>query len=74
MAEVELGSETEAFEKPGFIGPEVTGDKHFYNSYMLANPYSAWRQLVMRNTDEYGTPSAELTQSSILPTKNFQFV
>ena len=46
MAEVELGSETEAFDKPDFIGPEVTGDKHFYNSYMLANPYSAWRQLV----------------------------
>lgn len=46
MAEVELGSEDEAFEKPGFIGPEVTGDRHFYNSYMLANPYSAWRQLV----------------------------
>ena len=46
MAEVELGSETEAFEKPDFLGPEVTGDKHFYNSYMLANPYSAWKQLV----------------------------
>ena len=46
MAEVELGSETEAFEKPDFIGPEVTGDKHFYNIYMLANPYSAWRSLV----------------------------
>lgn len=46
MAEVELGSEDEAFEKPGFIGPEVTGDRHFYNSYMLANPYSVWRQLV----------------------------
>lgn len=46
MAEVELGSETEAFEKPDFLGPEVTGDKHFYNSYMLANPYSAWKRLV----------------------------
>lgn len=46
MAEVELGSETEAFEKPDFIGPEVTGDKHFYNSHMLKNPYSAWKDIV----------------------------
>lgn len=43
MAEVELGSETEAYEKPDFIGMEVTGDKRFYNSYMLANPFSKWR-------------------------------
>ncbi len=46
MAEVELGSETETYEKPDFIGPEVTGDHHFYNSHMLFNPYSAWRQIV----------------------------
>lgn len=46
MAEVELGSETEAYDKPDFIGPEVTGDKHFYNSHMLLNPYSSWKQLV----------------------------
>lgn len=46
MAEVELGSETETFDKPDFLGPEVTGDKHFYNSYMLENPYNKWKQLV----------------------------
>src|SRR3712207_9521083 len=27
LAEVELGSEAEAYEKPDFIGPEVTGDR-----------------------------------------------
>lgn len=43
MAEVELGSEGEAFDKPDFIGPEVTGDKRFYNSHMLANPFAKWR-------------------------------
>lgn len=46
MAEVELGSEAEAYEKPDFLGPEVTGDRHFYNSHMLLNPYSAWKQIV----------------------------
>ena len=43
MAEVELASEDEPFERPDFIGMEVTGDKRFYNSHMLANPFSAWR-------------------------------
>ena len=44
MAEVELATEDEPFERPDFIGMEVTGDKRFYNSHMLANPFSAWRQ------------------------------
>lgn len=43
MAEVELQSEDEPYEKPEFIGMEVTGDRRFYNSHMLANPFSAWR-------------------------------
>lgn len=42
MAEVELSSETEAYEKPDFIGLEVTGDKRFYNSHLLDNPFSKW--------------------------------
>lgn len=46
MAEVELGSETEAYEKPDFIGPEVTGDRHLYNSHMLLNPYFSWKRIV----------------------------
>lgn len=46
MAEVELKSESEPFDKPDFIGPEVTGDRHFYNSHLLLNPYSAWRESV----------------------------
>ena len=43
MAEVELASETEAYEKPDFIGMEVTGDKRFYNSHLLGNSFSKWR-------------------------------
>ena len=43
MAEVELKSENEPYEKPDFIGPEVTGDARFYNKYMLTNPFSAWK-------------------------------
>lgn len=43
MAEVELGSADEQFEKPDFIGMEVTGDRRFYNSCLLVNPFSSWR-------------------------------
>lgn len=42
MAEVELGSEDEAFEKPSFIGQEVTGDRRYYNSHMRSYPYKMW--------------------------------
>ena len=44
MAEVELGSEDEPYEKPDFIGKEVTGDQRYYNSYLRANPFSLWKR------------------------------
>lgn len=43
MAEVELSREDEVFEKPDFIEREVTGDKRFYNSHMLINPFKLWK-------------------------------
>ncbi len=46
MAEVELESEIEAYEKPDFIDREVTGDKRFYNSHLLTNPFCKWRDLL----------------------------
>ena len=42
MAEVELQSEDQPYEKPDFIGPEVTGDHRFYNKQMLRNPFKLW--------------------------------
>ena len=43
LAEVELASEEEAYEKPDFIGQEVTGDRRYYNSYLLKNPFTSWK-------------------------------
>jgi CYTH domain-containing protein len=43
IAEVELGSEDEAFQKPAFIGQEVTGDRRYYNSHLRRNPYRLWK-------------------------------
>ena len=39
IAEVELGSADEPFEKPCFIGQEVTGDRRYYNSYLRLYPF-----------------------------------
>ena len=46
FAEVELKTEDEHFEKPPILGPEVTGNRHFYNSHLLVNPYPQWRETV----------------------------
>ena len=42
MAEVELHNEDEPFQKPSFIGPEVTGDRRYYNAHLRRNPYKLW--------------------------------
>ena len=44
VAEIELGSEDETYEKPDFIGKEVTGDKRYYNSHLRVNPFSLWKR------------------------------
>lgn len=42
VAEVELGSKDEAYDRPPFLGQEVTGDRRYYNSALRRNPYSRW--------------------------------
>jgi len=42
LAEIELTSEEEFFSLPPWIGEEVTGDLHYYNSYLSLHPYSKW--------------------------------
>ena len=42
VAEIELPSEDTVFEKPGWIGREVTGDKRYYNSSLIRFPFSQW--------------------------------
>lgn len=42
VAEIELGDTEEKFDKPSFIGQEVTGDKRYYNSRLTRFPYKNW--------------------------------
>lgn len=43
VAEIELESETQAFEKPDWIGQEVTGDPRYFNANLIHCPYSKWK-------------------------------
>lgn len=43
MAEIELESVDQAFEKPDWVGPEVSHDPRFFNAYLAKKPFSSWR-------------------------------
>lgn len=42
MAEIELSDPDEQYIRPSFLGKEVTGDRRFYNSHLIAYPYRLW--------------------------------
>jgi len=42
VAEVELKSEDQVFEKPNWLGEEVTGDPRYYNANLIRHPFSKW--------------------------------
>ena len=44
VAEVELGAPDEAFDRPAWLGPEVTGDRRYYNAHLCKHPYKEWHQ------------------------------
>ena len=44
IAEIELSTENESFEKPSWIGREVTGDSKYYNAMLMKNPFSRWEK------------------------------
>ena len=43
VAEIELNNENENFDRPAWLGEEVTGDQRYYNSALSKNPYKNWR-------------------------------
>lgn len=42
IAEIELSNENEDFERPRWLGKEVTGIKKYYNSQLSQNAYVNW--------------------------------
>lgn len=46
VAEIELNNENDQFEKPEWLGKELTGDARYYNSMLSKNPYKNWEQSI----------------------------
>jgi adenylate cyclase len=42
VAEVELKNENDPFEKPGWLGTEVTGNVKYYNAMLMKHPFTKW--------------------------------
>jgi CYTH domain-containing protein len=42
LAEIELTTESELFQKPHWLGEEVTGDIKYYNSQLSKQPFNTW--------------------------------
>ncbi len=42
VAEVELSSEDEVFERPSWVGEEVTEDPRYFNANLSVHPFSQW--------------------------------
>ena len=42
VAEIELCSEDENFDKPSWLGREITGEAKYYNLMLLKNPFKNW--------------------------------
>lgn len=43
VAEIELGSEDEDFQRPVWLGDEVSHDPRYYNVSLVTHPYKDWR-------------------------------
>ena len=42
VAEIELTHEDQPFERPAWVGEEVTQDPRYFNSALAARPFSTW--------------------------------
>jgi adenylate cyclase len=44
VAEIEVSDESEPFEKPSWVGEEVSHDRRYANSSLAERPYKTWRR------------------------------
>ena len=43
VAEIELSSPDEVFDRPSWLGKEVTADPRYHNSSLIRSPWSTWK-------------------------------
>lgn len=44
LAEIELKDENDIFEKPEWVGEEVSNDPRYFNSSLISFPYEKWKK------------------------------
>ena len=44
VAEIELESDQQDFDRPSWLGQEVSDDPRYYNVCLVANPYNKWKE------------------------------
>jgi adenylate cyclase len=44
IAEIELRDQHQHFERPNWIGAEVTGQAQYYNSFLVRRPFCSWSE------------------------------
>ena len=42
VAEIELSHENDAFQRPSWLGAEVSADKRYFNMALVKNPFKNW--------------------------------
>lgn len=45
IAEIELSAPGEIFEKPAWLGVEVTNDLRYYNNNLAIHPFTTWKNI-----------------------------
>lgn len=63
VAEIELQNENQKFDKPSWIGEEVSSDPRYYNSNLVVNPFTTWKKVAI--SSEYANKIIPLTESVI---------
>ena len=48
VAEVELENEDQDFDKPQWLGKEVSDDPRYYNAALISHPFSRWQENQIR--------------------------
>ena len=51
LAELELESEDQAFDKPAWVGEEVTADPRYFNASLVKAPYRTWNGIFQGNSE-----------------------
>lgn len=58
IAEIELAHAGQNFDRPAWLGPEVTGNRRYYNAELARTPYSRWRLATAGETAEATSAAA----------------